>query len=74
MSSSDWKCVRKSSSLELICIRDQPVRVLSLQTMRILNGRTHRKHRSDDTPNQSHHSARTGLPEAPGSILGKSFA
>lgn len=38
------------------------------------HGRTHRKHHSDDTPDQSHRSARTGLPEAPGSILGKSFA
>lgn len=28
----------------------------------------HRKHHSDDTPNQSHRSARTGLPGAPGSI------
>lgn len=33
----------------------------------------HRKHRSDDALDPSHHSAVKSLPEAPLSVLGKSF-
>lgn len=60
-------------------MQDQPIKSLCLfRYTRILKmaefKEEHRKHHSDDTLDPSHHSARTSLPEALSSVLGKSFA